>query len=283
MYRGYVKIWRRMFDSGIHRDHKAFAVWMWLLGNVKYKPQSYLVRGEMIHLEPGEIIIGRKKLAQEMCLSEQEIRSALVRLVNWQNITSESTNRYTKIKIVNWATYQQHPPAEQPAAPPAEQPRTNQVATTVQEGKNIRKKDITPPNPPKGEPGVREISLYEFYLQTIGPANKSRQRAIKNIGTHLKRHPYEDLVKAIRNYESTLDGRDPRYRKDPANFFGITEPFLADFLPHAFKAPGGNGTGRPNGVSIEIKTGRDILERQGEIAYQAYCKRHDLDPEEIRP
>lgn len=51
----------------------------------------------------------------------------------------------------------------------------------------------------------------------------------------MKRFSYDDLKESILNYKSTINGTDPTYRKDPANFFGVNELYFLDFLPENFQ------------------------------------------------
>jgi len=78
--------------------------------------------------------------------------------------------------------------------------------------------------------------VYDFYNFEIKPLRKSSKRAKKNIGHYLKKHPLKDLKKSILNYKSTLNGTEPRYRKDPANFFGRNDQYFLDYLPGSFES-----------------------------------------------
>jgi len=78
------------------------------------------------------------------------------------------------------------------------------------------------------------VDLYTFYLQKIDPKEKTRQRALSNISHHLKKHSAEDLKQAISNYKTIASTREPKFRKNPANFFGKREPYFIDFLPKNF-------------------------------------------------
>jgi uncharacterized phage protein (TIGR02220 family) len=106
MHRGYVKIWRKMFDSGIQKEPKTFTMWVWLLCNVTRNELNYIVRGECIKLNPGEIIIGRKKLSIELGISDREVRTCLHHLETWGNVSIRATKRFSILNIVNWSTYQ---------------------------------------------------------------------------------------------------------------------------------------------------------------------------------
>jgi hypothetical protein len=83
---------------------------------------------------------------------------------------------------------------------------------------------------------IKELSceLYEFYKNEINPLRKSSQRAKENLSYYLKKYTFEDLKKSIENYNSTLNGSEPKYRKDPANFFGKNERPFIDYLPGEF-------------------------------------------------
>ena len=107
MHRGYIKLWRKSFDSGLHRDHKTWALWTYILCNVTYREIDININGETIHLIPGQMITGRKKLSKELHISERGIRTRLNHLKNYGNLTIKTTNRYSIINVINWNTYQQ--------------------------------------------------------------------------------------------------------------------------------------------------------------------------------
>lgn len=115
-------------------------------------------------------------------------------------------------------------------APPKKELR--KTATKVAKNRNSNK---TVPYTRTKRDRDKSESLYNFYKTEIDPARKSAVRAKKNISYYLKKHTEENLKKAIENYKSTLNGNDPTYRKDPANFFGRNEQYFLDFLPGTFE------------------------------------------------
>jgi hypothetical protein len=144
VHRGYIKLWRKIFDSGIQKEHTTFTMWIWILCNVTRKPLNYIARSQKIILNPGELIIGRKKLAMELRLSEQCVRTCLHHLESWGNITINSTNRFSILKVVNWESYQEtqieiNQQINQELT--SNQPATNQQLTTKQEVKKLRSKN----------------------------------------------------------------------------------------------------------------------------------------------
>ncbi len=79
--------------------------------------------------------------------------------------------------------------------------------------------------------------IYQGYIQTIQPKTKTKKRAVQNITTWISRGRSDnDLISAYKNYKSTMSD-DPKFRKNPANFFGINEDYAFDFLPINFNDP----------------------------------------------
>jgi hypothetical protein len=140
MTRGFVKLWRKTLDSGLLQHPTAWQVFGYLLLMANSKPHRRIIAGVMTEAQAGEIVTGRERLADELGLSVQQVRTALNLLKKLEIITVRSTNKYSVISLVNWDRYQQQEPANQPAEPPANQPAPNQRLTTEQElKKNINK------------------------------------------------------------------------------------------------------------------------------------------------
>jgi hypothetical protein len=110
----------------------------------------------------GQFVFGRKKAAKELRLSEQEIRTLIVFLLNSGNLTIKSTNKFSIITIVNWHIYQVSIEDDQPS----NQPTTNQQLTTYKNVKNIKifLSDSI------------EIRLSEFLLEKIITRNPNHKR-----------------------------------------------------------------------------------------------------------
>lgn len=138
MNRGYVKLWRKAFDNGLHRNHKAWALFTWIIGNVTHKEIDYIAGNQKIRLRAGQIVTGRKRLAEEMAMSVQNIRTCLELLKNIGFLTIKPTNKYSVLTVVNWASYQSDD-CKVTNKPTGNQPATNQQLTTKQEQKNKRR------------------------------------------------------------------------------------------------------------------------------------------------
>ncbi len=105
---GWVKLWRKSIDSGMLQNPELWAFWCWCLMKATHKPNKQMVGWQMVELEPGQFIFGRKSAARELKSTERRIRTCLEKLKSMQNLTIKATNKYSIISIVNWDTYQQY-------------------------------------------------------------------------------------------------------------------------------------------------------------------------------
>lgn len=92
-----------------------------------WREHETLVGFQKVHLMPGQFIFGRKMASVETGLSERTIRTSLLHLQNYQNLTIKATNKFSIITIINWEIYQssedsndqqsdQHPTSKRPAS-----------------------------------------------------------------------------------------------------------------------------------------------------------------------
>lgn len=152
MQRGYVKIWRKLEDSGLIQLPNTLALFMHLLLNATHKDRKVGTPNGVVHLKRGQFLSGRIELAARLRQSEQEIRTSLKRLENLEIISIESTNRFSIYTIENYNKYQDEQPTDnQQNSQPnnqqitIEQPTDNQQSTTKQTHKNLNIKEIKTP------------------------------------------------------------------------------------------------------------------------------------------
>jgi hypothetical protein len=142
MYRGYVKLWRKVIDAGWLKNHKLWVFWSWCLVKASHKEMDQIIGCQSVHLMPGDFIFGRKAAAKEVYMGEQSIRTLIDFLRKSQNLTTKVTNKFTIVSIVNWGLYQSE---ENETNQQSNQPLTNNQPTTnhKQECKTLKKKTYT--------------------------------------------------------------------------------------------------------------------------------------------
>ena len=106
MSTGYIKLHRKVLDSGIMKNHSLWAFWCWCLIKATHKPYNITVGFREISLIPGQFIFGRRMAAEELCMSERKVRTCLNSLKATSKVTIKTTNRYSIITVINWASYQ---------------------------------------------------------------------------------------------------------------------------------------------------------------------------------
>ena len=102
--------------------HRKFLSWEWYSDlNTKSLFIHLLIKANFedkkwqgVEIKRGQFLTGRKVLAKETGLSEQQVRTALERLKSTNEITIKSTSRYSIITLNNYNTYQDEQPANQP-------------------------------------------------------------------------------------------------------------------------------------------------------------------------
>lgn len=140
MHRGYIKIWRKLEDSGLLQMHSTFTLFVYMLMQANHKPIKY----GMETVDRGQFITGRHKLSEAIGLSEQKLRTCVDKLHILGMITSKPTNKYTLYTIVNYGQYQDTEDVTNQQINQQltnNQPTTNQQLTTIQEHKNLRIKE----------------------------------------------------------------------------------------------------------------------------------------------
>jgi hypothetical protein len=96
---------------GWYTDGNTARVFLHLLLSANYEPSEYL--GHTVGW--GQVVFGRKALAEHLKLSEQEIRTAIVHLKLTEEISVKTTNQFSIATITNYSKYQDRP--EEPEQP----------------------------------------------------------------------------------------------------------------------------------------------------------------------
>ncbi|MFA5967605.1 MAG: hypothetical protein WC805_03825 [Patescibacteria group bacterium] len=143
MYRGWIKLYRKSLDSDLWQHQNAFRVFTYLLlkTNAGDNGISVIFDGSQYYLKNGECVTGRKYLAKETGLTEQNIRTALNYLKSTNRITTKFDSKKSLVSICSWDKYQHHEEDKSTSKLTSNQPSVNQQLTTKQEYKNIRIKE----------------------------------------------------------------------------------------------------------------------------------------------
>lgn len=142
MHRGYLKLWRKVEDSGLLQIPLTYALFTFILLKATHKPRKIGTPHGVVELQRGEYMSGRIALARDLNQSEQSIRTGLDRLQKMEILTITSTSRYSIYTIVNYNNYQDDNQEATSAVPTDNQhptngqPTDNQHPTTKQTHKH---------------------------------------------------------------------------------------------------------------------------------------------------
>lgn len=104
---GYIKLHRKTLDNPVVcKDSDYLAVWIYLLLNATHKEMPTIFKGQKIILQPGQLITGRKVIADKFNISESKVQRILKTLKIEQQIEQQTSNKNSLISILNWDEYQ---------------------------------------------------------------------------------------------------------------------------------------------------------------------------------
>lgn len=111
---GWIKLHRKVMDSAVWSDPNYLKLWMYCLFKASHKEHEILVGNQMVELQRGQFITGRKALAEELNkgvkpdkkLSEKSWSRYLKNLEKWQMLTIKVTNKYSIVTIDKYDFYQ---------------------------------------------------------------------------------------------------------------------------------------------------------------------------------
>lgn len=100
---GFIKLKRTILEWEWYQDNSTFRIMIHLLLKANYTVKKW--QGNTI--EVGELITSIGNLAKELKLSDNVIRTGLSKLKTTNYITTHSTNRFTKIKVLKSIIYEE--------------------------------------------------------------------------------------------------------------------------------------------------------------------------------
>lgn len=120
---GYIKLHRKFKDWQWYTEPNMVLFFIHCILRASHKETEW----KGIKLNPGQFISGRKALALETGMSEQQVRTCINKLKSGREITTKSTNKNTIFTIKSWKKYQVEKEANQ---------QPNQQATNKQPASN---------------------------------------------------------------------------------------------------------------------------------------------------
>ena len=212
---GWLKLYRSILDSAVFQDAEVLKVWIWLLCNVSFEQHDTVCYGKVIHLKPGQIATGRKKIAQCTDLNENKVYRALTVLKSLGNIEIKATNKYSIITVVNWDKYQE----ENVKRTSSEQQNNSRTTTDEQQSNSKRTQHKNVKN------GKKEKNIYICsFFQSVWdeyPKKLGKNKVTKAAMKQLEEAGMDTVMEAVRRYVEKIkrEGTDEKYIMHGSTFF----------------------------------------------------------------
>lgn len=103
MKESWVKLFSKLIEWQWYKDQNTKSLFIHCLLKANWKDGKF----EGMDVPRGSFVTGRKKLSEELGISEQSIRTSINKLKATNEITTKITNKFTIITIVNYEKYQE--------------------------------------------------------------------------------------------------------------------------------------------------------------------------------
>ena len=144
---GYIKLHRKILENGIFRKPKVSHLFNYCLLRANWSDKTIIWNGQSLVVERGSFITGRRQIALETGLSEQNVRYALRTLHTFGMVkpsSEKSTSKFTYLTVCNYNDYQHlddegNQQSNQQVT--SNQPASNQQVTTDKNNNNNNTKE----------------------------------------------------------------------------------------------------------------------------------------------
>ena len=102
--KGFLKLHRSLLDWEWYTNPNAMRVFIHFLLTANYEDKEW----KGIIIKRGQLVCSIRKLAQELEISEKNVRTALKNLQSTNDITIATSAKYTLVEVTNYDFYQEN-------------------------------------------------------------------------------------------------------------------------------------------------------------------------------
>lgn len=106
MENGWVKLHRKIVENPISKRPQYLSLWIHLLVMANHKKAKMMWNGEILSINEGQFVTGRKELSEKTGIPETTIEDILKFLERQQQIRQQKTTKFRLITVINWEKYQ---------------------------------------------------------------------------------------------------------------------------------------------------------------------------------
>jgi hypothetical protein len=105
--KGWVSIYRQIWDNPISKKPNYLSVWLFLLCNVNHKDGYFIFNNKKEVCKRGQIYTGRSAISRETGVSESSVENILTYFEKDGQIEQQKYNKFRLITVTNYNTYQE--------------------------------------------------------------------------------------------------------------------------------------------------------------------------------
>lgn len=211
----YIKLHRSIVESAVFSDAEVLRLWIYLLCKASVDDRQIIFDGKVINMKKGQLITGRKKIAEHLNTTESKAYRSLKLLQKLGCIDIDVNNRFSLVTIVNWGKFQGTPSKSEQqnnSTMTAQQQQTDSGTTAEQQHNNTNnnvKECINNDNNIIGEkqkrkrflpPTVEEVKAYCLERKNNVNAEKFIDYYTSN-GWQVGKNKMKDWKAAVRTWE----------------------------------------------------------------------------------
>lgn len=146
---GWIKLHRKTLNNPVvMKDADHLAVWVYLLLKATRVVHNSIFDGKKIELQPGQLIIGRRRIGSDMGLHESKVQRILKSFESEHLFKQQTSNKSRLISILKWKDYQ--------ITEQVDEQQLNNKRTTTEQQANTIQEVLEVKNKEKGRSSARE-------------------------------------------------------------------------------------------------------------------------------
>lgn len=103
---GWIKLHRQLLESAIFKNERLLKVWIWCLLKASHKQCEIMVGNQLVTLEKGQFIFGRKDASDDLNIKESTLYIDMKNLEKLKMCNIKSNNKFSIVTIEKWDFYQ---------------------------------------------------------------------------------------------------------------------------------------------------------------------------------
>lgn len=221
---GWISLYRELLDNPIVcKDTEHFTIWIYLLLQATHVNQKKIFNGNQITLKRGQLITGRKKIAEKFNIHESKVQRILKTLEIEQMIEQQTSNKNRLITVINYNDYQINEQQNEQQlnnkrTTTEQQLNTNNNDNNINNNNNVIKKDTSVSKKTRHLDYVLLFDEeYEKLIELMGSGELSKY--IENLNNYIgsKGKKYKSHYYVIRqwyNKDNKDKPKEPGYIKE---------------------------------------------------------------------